>query len=620
MITFSSVHQPDLQNNISGAQRLGNPQVLRFAGEPVTSANQPPQSAPDWDGLIGQLKDLFIGRLRALFVQVREIFENIGEMLGFHKPLRVPRMLTADAYTAASENFISQDAKDYSVYHVALRRQMTPWMKEMGVKPENAKYVFTGLQHIMNDLLKDPVTKQEIDEADKFFKSAKRGGEFKWDRRVWDRVVNECNGIIPIKIEALPDGSVAFPGEPIMQVTAKDGYGELAAWFETKLLQVWATSERASLVRHWLEYNKDLVKRCDGDLGQRLQSDDPKVKAEAETELTQRAQKMLVDFSDRSSMTAEESQTLGLANLTAFPTTSTIAAAYAAWKDSGEQPAGSLSMYSLAHRVVESFKKEPDAYKSLYKFTQGDIASYVADCYNYRNAVKTMLLPLALDAKKAAENGGPTTVICARPDSGDPFWEIMYVLNLAVQNGLYKEVTAADGTKLKAMTNLRVIQADGMSFKKMQQINERLIKAGFSPPDCVYYGVGGGLHDSLSRSNTSAAMKLAEVGSEHRKVMKSPKGEPAKESIPGRVKICREPGKPTVRSADEPGENVLQTWYDGTDGGPGVLYQEPFNVVRDRVLNDFNAFPKPEKDKLLSEAIQQNQAEVRLAHHGPQKH
>lgn len=531
------------------------------------------------------------GDVLAFFTQAKALVGDLGEKLGFRKETPTPRMVMADAYTAASEHYISQDARDFSGYHIAFRRDLTPWMKDLGLQPQDARYVFFGLQQVMKDLLHNPVTREEIDEAEQFFKTAKGGKAFKWNRAVWDKVLTECNGFIPIKIEALRDGAAAFPGEPIIQITAKDGFGELAAWFETKILQVWATSERASLMRHWLEYNKELVRRCT----QEPLSDE---------QVTAKAQMLLADFSDRSSMNAQESEILGLASLTSFPTTATLSAAYRAYKEAGENPASNASMYSLAHRVVQGYLQEKNAYLALFDFAQNDIASYVADCYNFRNAVTQHLVPLA---QRARETGG---IICARPDSGDPAEEVLFVLREAVKAGLYKDVIARDGTPLKAMTNLRVIQADGMNFKSMQAINERLIAEGFSPPDCVYYGVGGFLHDSLGRSNTSAAQKLCAVGEEQRPVMKSPLGAKGKESIPGLVKVVRtEDGQPSVRQLDEPGENQLVTWYDGMEDGPGIVYTEDFRQVKDRVLSEFKQFPRPAS--LLSPAIENTQEALR---------
>ncbi len=529
------------------------------------------------------------------YVALRKTCLKIGEQAGFKSPSKVPRMLETDAYTAANSGYISQDAKDYSCYQITFRREITPWMKDFGLDEKDCRYVFFGLQQIMANFLQNPVTKEEIDEADEFFKTARGGQQFKWDRKVWDKVVDENNGIIPVKIEALPDGSVIFPGEPVVQISAKDGYGELAAWFETKILQIWATSERATLLRYLLEYNKNLVKQC-ADITQPEMTDD---------QVTAKAQLMFADFSDRSSMTAQESEYLGLASITSFPTTSTLSAAYRAYKESNDNQAARASMYSLAHRTVQSYKKEGDAYNALYNYAQGIPASYVGDCYDYRRAVEKHLLPLALDAKAKGLN----TIVYARPDSGDAVAEILFTLNKAVDAGLCRKIKTKNG-ELTGMTNLRVIEADGINFKTMKKINDALLANGFSPPDCIAYGIGGYLHDSLSRGNLSAAQKLCAVGVDknYRPVMKSPRGEAGKESIPGEVKIVRETdssgktAKPTVRSLNENGKNAMVTQYDGIDDC-GIIYKEDFRNVQKRVIKEFLTFPKPSKNNLLSEGI-----------------
>lgn len=522
--------------------------------------------------------DVNINEFREAYLQLSKITDAIGEKAGFKKQTITPRMLVTDGYTIANEGYISQDAKDFSAYQITFRRAQAPWMAELGVKSEDSKYIFMGVQDIINEFLYNPVTKEEIDEAAKFLEVANYGKPFKWDRGPWDRVVKERNGIIPIKIEALPEGSVVFPGEPVIQISSEKGYGELAAWFETKLLQVWAASERASLLRHWLNYNKELVRRCTNE-------------TLSDEQITAKAQNMLVDFGDRSSMNSQESERLGEASLTSFPTTSTVSAAYKAYKDSGNQSVSKLSMPSLAHRTVQSYDEEGKAYRALYEFTKGGIGSHVADCYDFKNAVAKYLVPLALEAVREQNN----TIICARPDSGDPLEEMLFVLDKAVENGLYKEVTARDGKKLKAMTNLRVIQADGMGFKKMKEINEALIEKGYSPPDCVYYGVGGSLHDDISRSNLSVAQKLCSVGLEKRPVMKCPIGEKGKESIPGMVKVVRgDNNESTVRTVAEDGKNEFVALYDGINGS-GIQNHESFKTIQQRVIKDFDKHKKPKE-------------------------
>lgn len=539
---------------------------------------------------------------RELFLRLRKLTNEIGEKAGFKTEHKTPRMLQTDAYYVSSNFYIHQDAKDHSVYQIAFRREQLPWMKDMGVDKKDSKLIFHGLQDIMDEVLHDPITRDEIDEADKFYKTARNGWQYKWDRGMWEKILHENNGIIPIKIQALPDGSTVFPGEPVIQITAGKGFGELAAWFETRLLQVWAGSERSSMLRHWLDYNKNMIRNfSDSNL--------------SEKEITAKAQRMLVDFSDRSSMCPQESERMGKASMTVFPTQSTLSAVYQAYKDNGNKIPGSIAMPSLPHRVVESYEHEADAYNELYKFTKGGLGSYVADCYDFRKAVKECLLPLAKKAQKENKELGINTIINARPDSGDPYEEIKYVLDLAVENGLYREVKTRDGKILKGMTILKGLQADGMTFKKMMEINERLIKDGYSPSECLSYGVGGFLHDAISRGNMSAAQKLAEVGKGARKrpAMKCPIDEPVKESIPGAVKLVREENSKasTVRRLDEEGKNAYITWYDGINGH-GIEYKEDFSKVQQRVLNEFDKYQRP--DDIFSPGIHELKEQIRSKH------
>ncbi len=59
--------------------------------------------------------------------------------------------------------------------HIKLlsRRDVLPWMKDMGLKKEDSKLIFYGMQPIMNEILHDPITMEEVEEADKFFKLPK---------------------------------------------------------------------------------------------------------------------------------------------------------------------------------------------------------------------------------------------------------------------------------------------------------------------------------------------------------------------------------------------------------------------------------------------------------------
>jgi nicotinamide phosphoribosyltransferase len=291
------------------------------------------------------------------------------------------------------------------------------------------------------------------------------------------------------------------------------------------------------------------------------------------------------DFGDRAGSCAEESEVLGMAQMTSHFGTDTVAGAYLAWLASNKTPWG-CSIHALAHRIVQGFEKEEDAYLSLYNAKPHTFTSHVADCYNFYNAIDSYLVPLA---KKALETGG---VIVARPDSGDPFEQIVYALDAAKDAGLAKK--SPNG--LWEMTSLRVIQGDGMTFSSIRDINEKLINRGYSPPGCLIYGVGGYLRNALNRDNFGATMKLCAVGEKRRPVMKF-SHTPGKGSVPGLVKICREKlssgeTAPTVRTQNEEGNDQYVLYYDGIYG-KGIIYEEDFREVRKRVLNEFHSYAVP---------------------------
>lgn len=507
-----------------------------------------------------------------------------------------------DFYHVAASNFISDDARDYSCYQVTFRRP-PKWMTEvLGVPKEDQRFIFYGIQDIVNNFFRRPITQADLDEAKAYYAQAKENGQpVDWDADLWQRVIDEHDGWLPVKITALPEGSTFYSGEPVIQIEAGNGFGELAAWFETKLLQVWQGSEIATMSRHWLEYNENLLK-------------DHGDKNIPEEQLPYLAKKMTADFSDRSSVNPQDSANGGVAWLTSHRLTSTTAAGHQAWKKGGESWA---TMSSLAHRVVQSFKREGDAYKALYNVSSklGEWGSYVADCYDYKRAVEQYLIPLALEEASKPEDA-QKGVICARPDSGDPYEMIQWTFDMAVKVSdelvaqgkfdeppLYDVIETRDGRTLKSPKILKTIEADGMSFASIIDINNRLIEAGYTPALTMPTGIGGYFRDEPSRGNMSVAMKLASVGLDSRPVMKFAPDSPGKESIPGKVKIVREAGKPSVRAVDEAGKDELITWYDGTQAGNIIYEQAPLSEVQARTDGSKDT-PKP-SDDILSPAIQQ---------------
>ena len=258
--------------------------------------------------------------------------------------------IKTDAYTAAGLNFAAPDANERSVYNIAFRAY-PKWMDEMEIPENKRRFVFFGLDPILAEALAEPVTAANIETARQFFQAH----GFHSNIELWERVVKEHQGRIPVTIRALQDGAVFFKGEPVIQVEAADGFGELAAWLECQLLQISAAIETATAARFWLEYNTELIQR----------TAKPEELANPVTIQT-KARMQLADFSYRSRRNTQEATQLGLAFLTSHMVSSTLTAVELAHSLSPSKTATAKpAMYSLAHRIVMGYKEEGQSYRSL---------------------------------------------------------------------------------------------------------------------------------------------------------------------------------------------------------------------------------------------------------------
>lgn len=86
----------------------------------------------------------------------------------------------------------------------------------------------------------------------------------------------------------------------------------------------------------------------------------------------------------------------------------------------------------------------------------------------------------------------------------------------------------------------------------------------------VAFGMGGGLLQRVNRDTMSFATKLSHIvykDGTTADLMKAPKSDPSKASLPGVLAVRRIDGVPTAFPADAPemlhAENLLQVVYDG---------------------------------------------------------
>lgn len=77
--------------------------------------------------------------------------------------------------------------------------------------------MFFGLQMFLKDYLSAPISRADIDEAQEV--SSAHGQPF--DRSGWEHILNAHGGMLPLRIEALAEGSAIRRGVPVMQVSTQ---------------------------------------------------------------------------------------------------------------------------------------------------------------------------------------------------------------------------------------------------------------------------------------------------------------------------------------------------------------------------------------------------------------
>lgn len=510
---------------------------------------------------------------------------------------RIPVPLRADAYTIAGQAFAGEAAKSKSIYNFTNR--YSPIENFSDVAQDDRMILFGLTQYIRNQLT-DPCTAMDVVNAKQFMKSAHSfGGALNFDWLLWQRVLMEFDGFFPIKIEALPEGSTFFPNEPVIQVTSlADGFGEIAAHIEAIMLgMVSIATARATLTRHWYERIKEWVAKD-------YEYDDDEVVEIA-------ARFMIHDFGMRSSSCAEESELLGLAHLLTFHGTDTFNAAYLACKLGAESPTGT-SIDALAHRIVQGHESETEAFNKLEEVSGNKIGSYVADCYNFENAVVNNLV------KMAQTHGDRTYVV--RPDSGSPIANVLFICNKALDAGLVNFCNRIIGGKNGCeASNLRFIQGDSVDPWLMHNTFKSLEMHGFAPTKWGIFGVGGYLRNNSTRDSLSSAYKLCAKGQNNEPVCKIVSEGSTKTSVPGDTIINRcDYADETVFLRTELLKDDRVVFYDASlVNEDGDQFCEPcfedFRNIQHRTMHHFDCEPRG-VTSVLSLEILKIQKEIQERH------
>ena len=418
--------------------------------------------------------------------------------------------------------------------------------------------VFFGLQALLKEYFTQPVTAEDVSLAAEV--CAAHGVPFNGDG--WLHIVNTHGGRLPLRIRAVPEGTVVPVNHALVTVENTDpACWWLTSYVETALLRVWYPTTVATHSHATRRLIADALARSGSPEGLPFK---------------------LHDFGARGVSSLESAMLGGMAHLVNFQGTDTMTALLGARLYYGEPMAG-FSIPAAEHSTITAWGRdgEADAYRNMLRQfgKPGALLAVVSDSYDLDAAVHRLWGGELRDEVIAS---GATIVI--RPDSGDPTTVVLRTV---------QALAAAFGCETnpkgyRVLRHVRVIQGDGITRASIAAILAALEAAGYSA-DNIAFGQGGALLQQVNRDTLGFAMKAsaAQVDGSWRDVFKAPVTDPAKRSKAGRLTLMRKGDAFATVRLDSPGchearrsgaTEVMRTVYE--DGH--LLVDDSFAAIRVR--------------------------------------
>lgn len=347
--------------------------------------------------------------------------------------------------------------------------------------------VMAGMQHLLKSHFTKPITMEQVEQAQHF--ALAHFGRPLFAYLDWKDMVERFNGLPPLVIRALPEGTVVRGGDPLYTVSCFD---ERLAWqaaaFETIILRgVWYPTTIATddyMIKPDIE---DYYRLSGADMGMLPFS--------------------VHDFGGRGVTCGEQAEIGGAAHLYSFMGSDTIEGILAAnhiYKD----PMAAYSVYATEHSVECSFGLDVEGEKAYLRHQieiahrlELPIASLVIDGRDTMRCAAVLCSPEFVELVKSK-----STKIVFRPDSGDMF-EIVPKIIVMQQEAYGYTVTS---TGHRSTKYVGVIQGDGVDHSAIRTLLGNLLILGYAA-DCVIFGSGGALLQKVNRDTYKFAQKASAV-------------------------------------------------------------------------------------------------------------
>jgi nicotinamide phosphoribosyltransferase len=379
---------------------------------------------------------------------------------------------------------------------------------------------------------------------------------------MWERILTHHNGMIPLRICAVKEGSsipinnvtmtVEATDNTINPITKKGYFLPLVNHFETILTHQWGTQNVATISKFiYMAMKKYFQETVDDDMHWLIPF-------------------MLHDFGYRGVMCDEQAAVAGLGHLSVFQGTDTVAAVIEAIRYYSARDIPGVSVLASEHSVMTQ-KLEVGELSVLNWIIQntpdGVILSLVADSYD----IVRFILKYLPTFKELIERKNLKVVV--RPDSprfkGDTVEDQVVWISKELEK-LFGSTVNKKGYKT-INPNFGVIYGDGIGPDDILKTLELLKDNGFAVSICVF-GMGGGLLQKHNRDTQRKAFKCCARESEGgwEDVYKNPLDK-TKASKRGLLALIKENGVyNTIRENELNGRiNLLEPVFEN-----GVLLRE----------------------------------------------
>ncbi len=387
--------------------------------------------------------------------------------------------------------------------------------------------VFFGLQAILKEYLTKPITHADVDEARDLF--AAHGEPF--NESGWRDIVDRHGGFLPIRIRAVPEGTVVPTHNALMTIESTDPKAYwVPSYLETMLLRIWYPVTVATVSWHVKQTIRQFLERTSDDVEGQLPF-------------------KLHDFGSRGVSSLESAAIGGASHLVNFLGTDTVSGLRLASAYYHEAMAG-FSIPAAEHSTITAWgrEREVDAYRNmLTQFSKpGSIFAVVSDSYDIFHAIREHWGKTLKD--EVIQSGGTLVV---RPDSGDPVAVVHQCLELLDE--AFGHIVNSKG--FKVLNHVRVIQGDGVNPTSIRAILERITSAGYAT-DNLAFGMGGALLQRLDRDTQKFALKCsaARVDGKWIDVYKDPITDKGKQSKRGRMTLLQHREYGTFRTVPVPAD------------------------------------------------------------------